>query len=395
VLPIEQLLDTDNLAGLALDREEKRRLYEVVVTGGPCAGKTTALAVLRQKLSDYGFTVLVAPETATLVIGAGVDVVGTAQSGDARRYLELQRQILRMQRALRERMQAFADLYEGPVVVLYDRGEMDNAAYVDYDDYAALLEEERLTSWDVRDSYDLVIHLVTAADGAEEAYTLDNNAARSESLELARELDGRTLAAWVGHPRLRIVDNSTGFDAKINRALRAVAQALGRPAPLELERKFLLAADPDLQALAALAPRVLEIEQTYLTSPDPRLELRLRRRVDRGQASYYRTEKVTLYPGARLERERALTPSEYRQLLALADPSRATIRKTRYCFTFDSLYFELDRLHEPEELWLLEVELTEGSEPADRPKVPAGLDLGREVTGDEQWTNAAIAARRS
>ena len=33
--------------------------------------------------------------------------------------------------------------------------------------------------------YDLVLHLVTAANGAEKYYTLENNAARSESVELA------------------------------------------------------------------------------------------------------------------------------------------------------------------------------------------------------------------
>ena len=53
--------------------------------------------------------------------------------------------------------------------------------------------------WDsiqLRDArYDQVVHMMTAANGAEQFYHLANNATRSEGLELARELD--TKAAQV------------------------------------------------------------------------------------------------------------------------------------------------------------------------------------------------------
>jgi hypothetical protein len=50
--------------------------------------------------------------------------------------------------------------------------------------------------------YTAVLHLVTAANGAEPFYTLENNETRLESAEEARRLDDRVLRAWVGHPRL-------------------------------------------------------------------------------------------------------------------------------------------------------------------------------------------------
>jgi CYTH domain-containing protein/predicted ATPase len=394
-VPVESLLDADDLAVLGMDDDPHLHTpYEIVITGGPCAGKTTAMAILKQKLADYGFKVLICPETATLAMSSGLDVVGFATQGDPKVWFEVQRQILRTQRALRERYRAFAGLYAEPVVILFDRGEMDNAAYIDSDLYSALLEEERLSLYDVRDSYDLVVHLVTAADGAEAGYTLANNTTRSESPELARELDQKTLAAWVGHPRLRIIDNRSvaGFDEKMNLTLRTVLKAVGRPAPLEIERKFLLATPPDLTALAHLHPRAVEIEQTYLLSPDPRLELRVRRRSQQGQSAYYRTEKVVLEPGKRFERERILTPSEYWHSLTTADPTRQPVKKTRYCFPYQSLYFELDHIEAPEELWVLEVELTEDSQEV---VVPDGLTVAREVTGELAYTNAEIARRAS
>jgi CYTH domain-containing protein/predicted ATPase len=365
-----------------------KKVYEIVLTGGPCAGKTTAMSVLSQKLSDYGYKVLVCPETASLVINAGVDVISLSNTDPALDF-ELQRRILRTQRALRQSFRELAELYSSPVVILFDRGEMDDAAYIDPELFSALLYEEHLSLTDVRDSYDLVIHLVTAANGAEDYYTLSNNTARSESLELARELDHKTLTAWLGHPRLRIVDNATDFTAKITRALSAATQVLGRPAPLEIERKFLLSKPPDLAALATNYPiRPIDIEQTYLISPDPEVELRVRKRTDSNHASYYRTEKVTLSPGHRLERERIITPSEYLHLLSAKDPGHQTIKKTRYCFAAHGLYFELDHSHAPIDLWVLEVELTEDAAVV---LIPEELSIDREVTNDSNFKNYELS----
>ena len=44
-------------------------VYRVVLTGGPCAGKTTALSALRTRLTDLGLHVVTVPENATMVFG--------------------------------------------------------------------------------------------------------------------------------------------------------------------------------------------------------------------------------------------------------------------------------------------------------------------------------------
>ena len=38
------------------------QLWEFVLTGGPCAGKTTALSVIEQVLSKKGFKVIIYPK---------------------------------------------------------------------------------------------------------------------------------------------------------------------------------------------------------------------------------------------------------------------------------------------------------------------------------------------
>ena len=70
--------------------------------------------------------------------------------------------------------------------------------------------------------YDLVLHLVTAADGAEEFYTTANNAARTETAAEARALDRRVAGCWKDHPNLRRVPNDGDFGHKLEAATDAV-----------------------------------------------------------------------------------------------------------------------------------------------------------------------------
>ena len=50
---------------------EGPKVHRVVLTGGPCGVKTTALAQLRARLSELGFLVLCVPEMATMLFSNG------------------------------------------------------------------------------------------------------------------------------------------------------------------------------------------------------------------------------------------------------------------------------------------------------------------------------------
>ncbi len=65
------------------------------------------------------------------------------------------------------------------VLIVCDRGFMDNRAYMSEVDFQAALECLHLDRVSLRDGYDGVFHLVTAAKGAEHFYTLTNNQART------------------------------------------------------------------------------------------------------------------------------------------------------------------------------------------------------------------------
>lgn len=84
------------------------------------------------------------------------------------------------------------------------------------------MDEEGWSWVSLRDRrYDRVIFLSSAANGAEDFYSLDNNVARSEGIEVARSLDKKTLEGWTGHPHLTVIANVKGetFNQKIDKAV--------------------------------------------------------------------------------------------------------------------------------------------------------------------------------
>ena len=48
--------------------DDKVNVTRILLTGGPCAGKTTAMAAISQDLTQLGYKVLVVPEAATLIM---------------------------------------------------------------------------------------------------------------------------------------------------------------------------------------------------------------------------------------------------------------------------------------------------------------------------------------
>ena len=84
-------------------------------------------------------------------------------------------------------------------LMIMDRGTMDNFAYL-LEGKEDVLKKLNTTISNLRDKrYDQVIHMVTAADGAEDFYNLQNNLARSENSELAKMLDKKIQDQWNGH----------------------------------------------------------------------------------------------------------------------------------------------------------------------------------------------------
>ena len=117
----------------------------------------------------------------------------------------------------------FFDLAESSktnCLVICDRGVMDATAYMAKQSWERIMKQNCWNAVELRDNrYNQVIHLITAANGAEPYYNIEDNPTRTEGLELARQLDKATIEAWVGHPYIDVIDNSTDFDTKLKRMI--------------------------------------------------------------------------------------------------------------------------------------------------------------------------------
>jgi len=253
-----------------------QEITKIVITGGPCAGKTTAMSWIQNAFTAKGYMVLFVDETATELIGGGAPWKYTRCNRDYQyRLTEL---MLAKERAFTEIAKTFD---AEKVLIVCDRGALDNRAYMNDAEFEAVLKALKgdLISW--RDHYDAVFHLVTAANGAAAFYNLDNNTARYETVEEAIALDERLLSSWTGHRYLRVIDNSTGFEDKMRRLEMEVATFLQEDHPYEMERKFLIRY-PDIAWLENHPTCTqVEIDQAYLTS-DVNEEIRIRRRGENG-----------------------------------------------------------------------------------------------------------------
>jgi predicted ATPase len=175
---------------------------KIVVTGGPGAGKTAVLELVRRSLCDH---VHVVRESASVVFGGGFP---RTTDLDGRRAA--QRAIFYVQRELEA-----AASSANAAILLCDRATVDGAAYWPEPD--GLWAAVGTTLAEQLARYDAVIHLRTpTADGG---YN-HQNPLRVESAIEAAAIDARIATAWAGHPRRYEVVATADFLAKAARAIQ-------------------------------------------------------------------------------------------------------------------------------------------------------------------------------
>ena len=358
------------------------KISKIVITGGPCAGKSTAMSWIQNAFAQMDYTVLFVPETATDLITCGV---APWTCGSNVEYQKCQMKLQIEKENIFE--QAAKTMPADKILIVCDRGALDNKAYMNEIEFAEAIRFIGSNEVELRDSYDAVFHLVTAAKGAEEFYTTANNTARTETVEEAASLDDKLISAWTGHPHLRVIDNTSSFEDKMKKLIEEITSFLGEPEPYEIERKYLIEY-PDIKWLESNPScRRIEIIQTYLNGT-PDQEVRVRQRGVDGNYIYFQTIKKRVSDVKRVEIENRLSESEYLKLLMEADTTKRQIRKTRYCLTYENQYFEIDVYPFWTDKAIAEIELSDENSPIVFPKQ---IKVIKEVTDDDSYKNASLA----
>ena len=110
------------------------------------------------------------------------------------------------------------------------------------------MDDMQTSTLEIRDNrYEAIIHLMTAADGAQQFYqTMIGGEPRYESLEEARQKDELLRQAYMGHQKWVLIKNSecVDFKDKIQKAKEAVLDVIGKSAGTHFHKKFLLQKAP-------------------------------------------------------------------------------------------------------------------------------------------------------
>ncbi len=343
---------------------------KIVVTGGPCGGKSTALEAIQQR---YGSgRVLFVPEVATALFKGGFPVPGrdirySQEWQDAFQpavyYAQLSIEAIYELKAREQRAQ----------LLICDRGLLDGAAYVQggLPEYVELFQ---LNKEEVYARYEQVVHFESTAVCNPVAYGAQGNENRYEPIERARYLDHRIREVWGGHPAHQFISGKSGIQSVIARALSIVSPFVDR----EVERKFLLSAFPD-----CVPDDTVIIRQGYLMNNG--LEMRVRQK---GEQEFFLGFKA----GQDLERkdwEHPIVDEQFYELWSHTEGRR--IIKQRDYVHWEDYIFEIDTYQDDlAGLITLECEFLD-TESAHKFILPAWIQGATEVTYDSRFKNKNLA----
>lgn len=366
---------------------EEKKILRIVITGGPCGGKTTAIEEISKLFREQGYTVLCVNESATELINDGIKPFGSDY--DRLKLLDFQRIVLEEQLAKEKTRDMAAEFCENDkVVILYDRGILDNRAYISDEEFKSLIDAKNITEADILHRYDLVLHLVTAADGKAEYYTTANNKARTETVEEAIEKDRRTMEAWSTHPNQKIIGNDTLFDEKMKKVVNIIRDFLGENEVLDQEKYKIELDEIDFAKLSnIISVHMLKEEiQEFVKSYEDDEDEMYRKSTING-SSYYTYSKIKYYPdGTKTTVHKNVSEDEYLDNLHRVNGKEIT--KTRYNFIYDGERYRMDFYHNPANIITLERDITNKKKNNLPPFIMAN-DI-KKITNDRDYSEANI-----
>ena len=243
-------------------------VYKIALTGGPCSGKSTFIKQLKKYYEDLNYKVFVAAEAATDNILGGIDFKLANDEIIFQSFI-LKHQLFDINNINR----AIALNKDQNCIVLYDRGILDNKAYLskpEYVDY--LFENENIDEINSLDEYDLVLDLVSLAVCDPDRYNLGNKA-RNETIEEARSIDLKTTNAWVGHNNMHIVRSNMSIEEELNIIINIINNLINKREIKKVERKIINKTLDDYKGYNDSNSRLLDIEEYILNVKTPKIKV--------------------------------------------------------------------------------------------------------------------------
>ena len=143
---------------MLVESNERTKVWRLVLSGGPCGGKTTGQARLATFFENIGWKVYRVPETANVLLSGGVNFAELSTKAAEKFQANLLKTMIQIENS-------FFDLASSGCaqncLVICDRGTMDASAFVSREQWDNILSINYLDEVDIRDNrYNQVMRLI-------------------------------------------------------------------------------------------------------------------------------------------------------------------------------------------------------------------------------------------
>ena len=273
-----------------------------------------------------------------------------------------------------------------------DGGIADLKVALGTDIYDSALSENGQTEESIFSIYDSVVFLDTPANtGAHNRfYDYDKFNAHRSPMPEAKDNCVALLDAWSSCEKLTKVSNEDSFDTKVRNAIAAANTMAGLPTVIGKPDKFRVAnlSSTELDALNNLDNVIQgEVEIYYIEQDGVQIMYR-RLALDDGTEQYSASVKRNSATGPiKARSSRVATKDEF--YLNMPQNFRS-VKKRRWSFGIDGMYYNLDQFVQPYGTTVLEVVRTDQVPEGTTPAFPEFLMVLKSLKKDRSYTNLRV-----
>ncbi len=190
-------------------------MQKIVITGGPCAGKTSITQALAQQMPDQLLSV---PEAATIILSGGFSPqLGFEAVLRDNWQIKFQKAVVALQKQLEDFYLDWAHA-KGCDLILCDSGSLTGAAYFP-GTFEEFCQHVQLDPRDELNNYTAIIHLESLAVSQPDKYGQINNLARFYDVAGAKQADAILKQVWSQHTNYSYIPSQLSLADKIKQVV--------------------------------------------------------------------------------------------------------------------------------------------------------------------------------
>lgn len=194
-----------------------QQMVKILITGGACAGKTEIIQTIKNEYQNKGYNVFVLNEIPTQLITNGV----TAERIGKMEFIEL---VIKMYLDFDVNYNEFL-INDDKSIILYDGSPLDVLKFISKDEFNDIANKYNTSFDKIINYYDKIIFIETIAKKYPHFYTLENNSARLNDINMAVKRND-ILANYYDSVNYVYVEGCNNFKEKKNKIIEIIDEIL-------------------------------------------------------------------------------------------------------------------------------------------------------------------------